>query len=71
MTAASERAALEARLDSATAALVRTATELRKTRDMLRRALDSFGDPDERRMRHASVAAATIERWRATGGLTR
>lgn len=45
--------------------LVGAKAEARKMRDVVCHLLDLFSQPDARRMRHASVTAATLERYAA------
>ena len=53
----------------APAELAAAMAETRKMRDVACKLLDLFSAPDDRRMRHASVTAATLERYAAEAGV--
>jgi hypothetical protein len=54
---------------SAERELTAAKAETQRMRDVVCKLLDLFGKPDERRMRHASVTAATLERYAAEAGV--
>jgi hypothetical protein len=55
--------------ECAPAELAAAMAETRRVRDVACKLIDLFSAPDGRRMRHASVTAATIERYAAEAGV--